>query len=231
MILINLLPPELRKRQGGVSPMFVSVVAGGGSCLLLLLLWLYLIWIRIPNADRLIAEKTDELAVKTVQAEEVIKIEKEIAEAQDRREQIVGMMTRKVYWARTLDEFATLLNGPFTIPNFDVRCQELTITESSALPGNNRRTGPGAADAGVAFNVSWKYKLLGKERPLAGDYIKSFFDTIKSSKFWSDQGFVGKPEDSYRGDEPKEKKAIGRVTIEGSLDWQRVKVVDVRPRK
>ena len=42
MILINLLPPELRKRTGGVSPIFISIVAGGGSCLLLLLLWLSL---------------------------------------------------------------------------------------------------------------------------------------------------------------------------------------------
>jgi hypothetical protein len=229
MILINLLPPELRKRQGGVSPAFISIVAGGGTCLLLLLLWLYLIWIRIPNADRLIADKTAELATKTAQAEEVLKIERQIAEALDRREQIVGMMNRKVYWARTFDEFATLLNGPFTVPNFDVRCQEITISESAALPGNRRAGAPG--ETTVAFNVSWRYKLLGKERPLAGDYIKSFFDTIKSSRFWSDQGFVGKPEDTYRGDEPREKKTIGRVIIEGTLDWQRIKVVEARPRK
>lgn len=225
MILINLLPPELRKRQGGVSPIFISVVAGGGSCLLLLLLWLYIIGIRIPNADRLIDEKTNELATKTAQAEEVLKLEKQIAEAKDRYDQIVGMMVKKVYWARTFDEFATLLNGPFTIPNFDVRCQEITVTESSAVPGNNRRGGSGAADTSLAFNVSWKYKLLGKERPLAGDYIKSFFDTIKGSKFWSEQGFTGRPEDSYKGDQPRENKPIGRVIIEGTLDWQRVKVV------
>jgi len=230
MILINLLPPELRRRQGGVSPMFLSVVAGGGACALLLLLWLYLIFIRIPNADRLIAEKTNELAVKTAQAEEVLKLEKQIAEAKDRYEQIVGMMTRKVYWARTLDEFATLLNGPYTLPGFDVRCQDLTITESGAVPGNRRSGAPGA-DQGVAFNVNWRYKLLGKDRPLAGDYINSFFATIGSSKFWSEHGFVGKPVDSYKGDDPKEKKAIGRVVIEGSLEWQRVKVVEARPRK
>lgn len=231
MILINLLPPELRKRQGGVSPMFLSVVAGGGTCVLLALLWLYLIWIRIPNADRLIAEKTDELAVKTAEAEKVLELEKKIAEAKDRYEQIVGMMMRKVYWARTFDEFANLINGPFTVPNFDVRCQELTINESAAVPGNRRPAGPGG-DATVSFTVNWRYKLLGKERQLAGDYIQSFFATIGSSKFWSEHGFVGKPIDSYRGDEPREKKAIGRVVIEGALEWQRVKVVDTaRARK
>lgn len=235
MILINLLPPELRKRQSGVSPMFLSVTAGGGACALLLLLWLYIIVLRIPNADRLIVEKTDELQVKTAEAEQVLKLEKQIAEAKDRYDQIVGMMSRKVFWARTFDEFANLLNGPFTIPNFDVRCQELTINESSALPGSRRGSDSGSrsGDAGamVAFNVTWRYKLLGKERPLAGDYINSFFATIKASKFWTDQGFAGRPEDTYRGDAPRENKDISRVIIEGSLDWQRVKIVDARPRK
>ncbi len=228
MILINLLPPELRKRHGGLSPAFLSVVAGGGACLLLALLWLYLLWIRIPNAERVIADKNADLAAKTVQAEAVLKIEREITEAKDRYDQIVGMMTKKVYWARTIDEFATLLNGPYTIPNFDVRCQEITISESAGLPGDRRG---GSADNAVAFNVSWRYKLLGKERPLAGDYINSFFNTIKGSKFWDEHGFVGKPDATYRGDTPRMNKNIGRVVVEGNLDWQRVKVVDVKPRK
>lgn len=233
MILINLLPPELRKRHGGVSPTFISVVAGGGTCALLLLLWLYISWIRIPNADRLIVDKTSELQVKTAQAEEVLALERKIAEAKDRYDQIVGMMTRKVYWARTIDEFATLLNGPFTIPNFDVRCQGLTISESAAVPGNRRGSAgaPGAPETTVAFKVTWDYKLLGKERPLAGDYMKSLFDTVKGSKFWSDHGFTGRPEDSYGGDTPKQNLDINRVVIEGKLDWDRVKVVEVRARK
>lgn len=229
MILINLLPPELRKRQSGVSPMFLSMVAGGGVCALLLLLWLYIIVLRIPNADRLIVEKTEELRVKTEQAEQVLKLERQIAEAKDRYDQIVGMMTRKVYWAKTIDEFATLLNGPFTIPNFEVRCQELTINESAALPGNRRSAGADAAQ--VPFTVTWQYKLIGKERQLAGDYINSFFATIKASKFWTEQGFVGRPEDTYGGDTPRDNKDIGRVIIEGPLTWQRVKIVEARPRK
>lgn len=229
MILINLLPPELRKRQGGLSPLFLSLVVGGGSCVLLSLLWLYILLVRIPNADRVFAAKEIELADKTIQAAEVLVIEAKITEAKDRYEQIVGMMNKKVYWARTIDEFATLLNGPFTVPNFDVRCLDLTISESSALPGNRR----GAAEAAsVAFNVSWKYKLLGKEFIRNGDYIKSFFDTIGKSKFWSEHGFAGKPEESYLGDQPRMRKEIQRVVIEGNLEWQRVKtLVDPKARK
>ncbi len=235
MILINLLPPELRKRQSGVSPMFLSMAAGGGVCALLLLLWLYIIVLRIPNADRLIVEKTAELKRKTAEAEEVLKLEKQIAEQKDRYDQIVGMMSRKVYWARTVDDFTNLLNGPFTIPNFDVRCLELTISEAAAVPGNRRTTGAqartGDAPVSVAYNVSWRYKLLGKERQLAGDYINSFFATVEASKFWKDHGFADRPEKTYRGDTPRENKDINRVIIEGDLDWQRIKIVEAKPRK
>ena len=97
MILINLLPPELRKRQGGLSPLFLSLVVGGGSCVLLSLLWLYILLVRIPNADRVFAAKEIELADKTIQAAEVLVIEAKITEAKDRYEQIVGMMNKKVY--------------------------------------------------------------------------------------------------------------------------------------
>ncbi len=222
MILINLLPPELRRRQGGVSPMFMSVVAGGGSCLVLLLLWLYIILVRIPNADRLITDKTTELAEKTIKADEVLKIEAKIQEAKDRYKQIVGLMLQKVYWARTFDEFVTLLNGPFTVQGFDVRCQELSVSEAAAVPGIRRDPSQGSQ---VAFKVNWRYKLMGNERPLAGDYIKSFFETINTSPFWKDNGFEGKPVDSYRGDVPRMNSNINRVIIEGQLDWSRIKVV------
>jgi hypothetical protein len=232
MILINLLPPELRRRHGGASPVFISLVGGGSVCLLLLLLWLYIIFVRIPNADRIIAEKNQELTEKTAKANEVLEIEKKITEAEDRRKQIVDLMLRKVYWARNLDEFTTLMNGPFTVPGFDVRCQEITISESSALPGSAQRR-PGAASGGnaVAFSVNWRFKLLGKERPLAGDYVKSFFDTIKASKFWEEQGFSGRPEESYLGDVPRMNTGISRVVIEGDLKWQRLKVVQDQARK
>ena len=230
MILINLLPPELRRRQSGVSPLFISVSAGGGTCLLLLLLWLYIVVIRIPNAERLIIEKNQELADKTIQAEAVLKVEAQILEAEDRREQIVGLMQRKVYWAHTLDDFATMLNGPFTVPGFDVRCQDLTISEAAAVPGARRPSG-GKEAATVAFLVKWRYKLLGKERQLAGDYIKSFFETIKTNRFWTEHGFAGIPEQSYKGDTPRPNTKISMVVIEGDLDWQRQKIVVDQVRK
>jgi hypothetical protein len=221
MILINLLPPELRRRQSGVSPMFVSVVAGGGVCLLLLVIFAYVQFIRIPSSEALLSDKKAELVEKTKKAAEVLELEKQIADANERRQKIVGLMLRKVYWAKTIDEFVTLLNGPWTAQGFDVRCLDLTVNEGAA-PGERRgATGPDT----VNYQMVWRYKLLGKEVPLAGDYIKSFFETINASKFWSEQGFTDKPDKTYRGDQPRPNAKIGRVVIEGTLDWTRVKVI------
>ena len=229
MILINLLPPEMRKRAGGVSPVFLSVVAGGGSCLLLLLLWLYIIFIRIPNADSLIAENTTVLAQKTVEADKVLAIEKQIKEAEDRRDQIVGLMLRKVYWARALDDFATLLNGPFTVEGFDVRCQEINISQTAARPGPKRAAGAtrGKEPDSVLYKLTWRYKMVFKDTELSGDYIKSFFDTVKASPFWNENGFIDKPEKSYAGDKKEARPKIGKTIIQGSLDWERLKLVEI----
>ena len=220
MILINLLPPELRRRQSGVSPTFVSMVVGGGVCLLLAVIFLYVQFIRIPASESLLKDKIVELDDKTKKANEVLELESQIADALERRQKIVGLINRKVYWARTLDDFTTLLNGPWTAQGFDVRCLSLTVNEGAA-PGERRVTGPET----VSSQVSWNFKLLGKERVLAGDYIKSFFDSINGSKFWSEQGFIDKPDKTYTGDVPRMNVQIGRVIIDGSLVWNRVKVV------
>ena len=165
MILINLLPPELRRRQSGVSPMFVSVVAGGGVCLLLAVVFFYVQFIRIPSSEALLRDKTAELEDKTKKAKEVLELEQQIADAKDRYQQIVGLMLKKVYWARTMDEFVTLLNGPWTAQGFDVRCLDLTVNEGAA-PGERRGA---AGPETVNYQMVWRFKLLGKERPLEGD--------------------------------------------------------------
>lgn len=221
MILINLLPPELRRRQGGASPLFISVVGGGLAALLLLGLCAYVHWGRIPNAQAIKAAKEDELAKVKAEAAQVLALEAQIGEFKQRRNVIVGLLARKVYWARTIDEFVNLLGGTWTVPGFDVRCLDLAISE--AAPSQADRSGDG--EALVAFNFTWKYKLVGRERQQAGDYIQSFFATIKASPFWTQQGFVDKPERTYNGDQPKANADIQRVVIEGPLQWQRVKVI------
>jgi hypothetical protein len=232
MILINLLPPELRKRQTGVSPVFASIVGGGAICFLLALLLVYVQFFRIPHARDTLKAKEEELARKTIEAQHVLDLEGQIAGFKARRDTIVGLLARKVYWARTLDEFANLLLGPWktgpaTVANpagstevvLRASCLDLTVAPA---PGGTDR---GGAANTIPYTVSWHYKLMGDERQRGGDYINAFFNTIKSSPFWTEQGFVGKPEDTYGGDHPTWNADLQQLVIEGPLSWMRVKTI------
>src|SRR5687768_3708325 len=101
MILINLLPPEMRKRAAtGISPVFASAIGGGLLVALALAGFLWLQFVRLPNAERVLAERTTELAEKTAKANEVLALEAQIIEYEKRRDDILALINRKVYWAR-----------------------------------------------------------------------------------------------------------------------------------
>ena len=63
MILINLLPPEMRKKQGNVNPLVYAIAA----CYLVALVpagtWLWLKYVRLPAAEQ-------ELSVRTATLEQ-----------------------------------------------------------------------------------------------------------------------------------------------------------------
>jgi hypothetical protein len=68
-----------------------------------------------------------------------------------------------------------------------------------------------------------KYKIVGLERDKGGDYIRDFFIGTEGSRYWSQMGFVGKPEQSYKGDTPDWKGDIERLAVELTIDWTRAK--------
>jgi hypothetical protein len=226
MILINLLPPEMRKKQGNVNPLLYAVAA----CYLVALVpagtWLWLKYVRLPAAEEELASRTAVLDQKTAEAAAVEALGAQIAEAEAHRDQVIGLLSRKVYWAHALDEFVNHLNGPGGTPwkGFEVSCIDLNIQPISG-------TAPAAKkDPIVMVGVRGRFKIVGLERDKAGDYIREFFATTESSKFWSGMGFVGKPELTYRGDTPDWKPAIDRIAVEFSLDWVRIKkIAGVKP--
>lgn len=223
MIHINLLPPELRKRRTGVSPVTMSLVGGGVVCLLMLI-GTWVVYGHIADAEARFAEKTTELADKTAKAKAVTDLEAVIADAKKQRDYLVTLLLQKMYWARTIDEFANTLNGQWSMTGYDVRCLDLTINQAVAAPaaGGARRD---KGQTEVTYNFSWRYKLLGKDLAQHGDYIQSFFNTLAASRLWNEHGFVGRPADSYRGHTPKWDAGIESLIIENSLQWQRTKLV------
>lgn len=226
MIHINLLPPELRKRRTGVSPVSMSLVGGGVVCLLMGFGVLKVHW-HIQSAETLLETKTAELETKKKQAAEVTKLEAVIADAKKQRDYVVGLLLQKMYWAHTIDEFAATLNGPWSMPGYDVRCLDLEIAPSVPVASAARGAPRRAAGQGteVAYRVSWRYKLFGRELAQHGDYVQSFFNTLAASRLWNDHGFVGLPADTYRGHTPKWDASIETLIIENSLKWDRVKMV------
>ncbi|MBA2522986.1 MAG: hypothetical protein H0V25_06595, partial [Solirubrobacterales bacterium] len=197
--------------------------------IVLLCTWAYLKFKVLPDLERQRDEKTELLAQKTIEADRVAAKEAQITAFQERRNYIVDLLGRKVYWAQTLDEFASQLTGaaestPWTVPGFDVRVQSLEISE---LGGGGR----GATAADVRFGFRWRYKIIGNERDRSGDYVRSFFKTMETGRFWTEQNFEGKPEDRYLGDTPRWNEKIAKVMVEGSLDWVRRKPVVEPPKR
>jgi hypothetical protein len=221
MILINLLPPEMRKKQGAANPLAYAIAA----CYLVALIpvgtWVWLKYSRLPNAESVLAERNSELEQKTTEAAAVEALEAQIVQFEAHRDTIVGLLARKVYWARAFDEFVNHLNAPAGTPwqGFEVSCTQLTIQPAPV------RDKAGKKEDSVAVGFQGRYKLVGLERDKAGDYVRDFFLTTEASKFWSGMGFVGKPELTYRGDTPDWKSPINRVAVEFTLDWVRVKSI------
>jgi hypothetical protein len=226
MILINLLPPELRKRHGNISPVAIAVFAGVIANLLIIGFWIFLAFIRIPKAESTLTEKKTELTVKTEQAKKVTELEAQIASAKARRDVIVGLLAAKLYWAKTLDDFANLLTGAWSVPGFDMRVEELSIKEVAGK-GNERKRGGGASKAEtlIQYAFKWKSKLVGADVKKAAVYINSFCKTTEKSEFWQKNGFLGKPDDRLPGHQPEWNADIARVTDKVPFEWTRQKIV------
>jgi hypothetical protein len=226
MILINLLPPELRRaRRSGISPVFLAAAAGLIVVLGLFSTWMWVEYGRIRAADAKIADLEVELAEATAKADQVKAVEQEITNYEKLHETITKLITAKVFWARTLDDFANLLaqtNGNhWTLEDeYEVRCIGFSVSPAQSQSSRSSRQGET-----VSFAFRANFRITGKNRDKAGDYVRSFFRTVELSRFWKDNGFVGKAEDPFRGDSPRYNKDLGLVVTDLPLEWNRVKVI------
>jgi len=222
MLLINLLPPELRKKRGGTD--FNPIVLAVAACYLLALApvgtWAWFKFVRLPAAERALAEANTTLEDKTAQAAAVEALKNQIAEANRHRSLVVGLLSQKMYWARTLDDFANSLAGPW--PSFEVCCTELSFQ-----PGSSERRAGGKGPASVTCMIKGRFKLVGEKRTESGDYVKAFFTRLETEPFWKIHGLQDKPERTYKGDSPNWNNDIQKVVVEFSLDWQRLKTIAV----
>ncbi len=227
MILINLLPPELRKKRGKANPILYAVAACWIACLLPALAWSYVKFDRLPKSQQALDDANAELVVATKQAEDVAKMEQDIAAAEAQFNTIEALVGQKMYWAPIVDEFANHLTNTALWDGFEVCCTDFSIQSGQAAQAGAKK------DKNVAPTalLKGKYKLLGNNKAKAGDYIRTFFAGTQTSPFWINNGFVGRCEASYRGDTPEWKDDLQRVRIEFSLDWTRQKISSLKKKE
>lgn len=226
MILINLLPPELRRsRSTGVNPVLLAAAAGIALVLACAGTWIWVETSRIKAAEATLAQLEQDLVAATARADKVRAIDQEIAAFEALHGTITSLITRKVFWARTLDEFANLLaqqgENRWTREGYEVRCTGLTITPMTTAQVRGKAT----AGETVTYSFRATFKIVGEQRDQAGDYVQSFFQTVDLSRFWREHGFAGHAEDPFRGDSPRFVATIGRVVTDLPLEWRRVKVL------
>jgi hypothetical protein len=224
MILINVLPPEFRKRDTGVSPVFLAVLIGVLLNLGLISAMGYVRYIRIPYAEAHLSDRQDELTIKKAEEAQVRKIEQTIQSAKTRRDTLFNLLGQKVFQSRPLNDFVSLLTAEsYTQPGFMVSVSRLTITPSSGnRPQRGTRNKQNQGPELQEVTWDWSFKIVGEQEDMAGNYIKSFFQTVANSEFWTLNQFTGHPAKSYTGDAPEFNEAIERVVVNHQLQWQRV---------
>lgn len=220
MILINLLPPELRKKDRHSDPLVIGWAVALATAFIPVGLWAWVHYGRLPQAQRILEEEKVVLEQRIAEAAIVEKERAQIKEFEVHRDLVVGLLARKVFWARTLDEFIDHLTGPGW-PGFEVSCTDLQIAPAVAAAGRG-----GRADADLErFSFRAKFRLLGDQSDKAGDNINAFFSRTEASTFWTRNGFLDKPELSYAGDKPEWRKEIDRVAVDMTIEWVRAKKV------
>lgn len=232
MILINLLPPELRRsRRSGVNPVILAAAAGVVIVLGLAGTWAWVEFSRVKAATATLAQLDTDLLAATARADKVRAIDKEIAAAEALHGTITRLITRKVFWARTLDDFCNLLaqqgENRWTREGYEVRCTGLTIAPVAATAVKTRGKSTGGESVSYSFRAN--FKIVGEQRDQAGDYVRSFFQSVDLSRFWREHGFIGNAEDPFRGDSPRVVADIDRIVTDLPLEWRRVKVISAPP--
>ncbi|MFM2090042.1 MAG: hypothetical protein RLZZ127_531 [Planctomycetota bacterium] len=229
MIRINLLPSELRKGRRSVNPHALGVGATAAAALAAAVLWAWVHWVSIPGAVAAVDALKADLEDHKRKAAEVEALEKEVAAVKDQRDSVRNLIDRKVTWAKTLDDLANLVSGTYTLNGFDVCITDLSVAPLAAAV---QARGPAAANRDkserIEFAMKLRFKLIGAQFNLSGNYVKSFFDTVERSSWWRENGFVGKPEQDYKGDDPRWSDKIQRVVIDLPLKFTRQKVIGLQ---
>ncbi len=224
MIIINVLPPEYRRRDIGVNPITLSI---GGAALVnffILLIWAYIAFLSIPHAETIKERLTNDRATAEKKAKEVDEVVKQIEEQLQVRKVLVDLLNKKVYWAKTINDFVTVLTDPSNRLNtggFEVSIESFSIaeakTEGVAARGKKKSVTP----TGRTFDVTWTPQIMSTNAMKMNANIRTFFDVFEQSEFWTEHSFSDQPDKTYPGARVEVKDELGRSVAMFPLVWKR----------
>ena len=219
MIRINLLPQEFRRRSGpSINQDALIVVAGAVVVLLVGAFWAWLHFVRIPYAEDLEKELATEARGLEARVKDLQDKQNQIAQIKQRITVLESLRAQKVDWARTMWDFAELFGRDSNWgEHFQVSCRSLRVQEGRQAGGRGRAASTGP----VPWTFDFTFELVGRQREKGGDYLKAFWQGISDSRFWQAHGFLGQPEDSYRGDHFQWNAGIERAVLTLDLQFER----------
>ena len=100
MIIINVLPPEYRRRDIGINPITLSIAGAALVNVIVLLLWAYINFLSIPNAEAVRDQKEIERAAAEKEAKKVDVIDQRIAQQKGVQKTLEGLLNKKVFGPR-----------------------------------------------------------------------------------------------------------------------------------
>ena len=224
MIIINVLPPEYRRRDIGVNPITLSIAGAIAVNVIVALLWAYIQLLCIPYAEGVRDQRTSEKATAQAEAKKVDDLEAEIRKQEGVKQALFNLLNKKVYWAQTLNDFVGVLGNPnnkLNTGDFRVSVDSLKIAEVQVQANARRRAPKAEENAGRIFTFSWKAQIVSSDTMKANANIRSFFEIFESDKFWFRHNFDGKPDVTYGGSSVKWEEDVARGVSSFDLKWRR----------
>ena len=224
MIIINVLPPEYRRRDIGVNPITLSIAAAVAVNVIVALLWVYVQFLCIPYAEGVREQRTNDKSMAQLEAKKVDDIEAEIAKQEGVKQALFNLLNKKVYWAQTLNDFVGVLGNPNNKLNtgeFRVSVDSLKISEVKAQTTGRRKKVGAEENTGRIFNYEWRVQVVSNDPMKSNANIRAFFEVFESDKFWFKHNFDGKPDVTYGGSAVKWEEDVERGVSVFNLKWRR----------
>jgi hypothetical protein len=225
LIIINVLPPEYRRRDIGINPITLSLAGAALVNFIVVLIWAYIALLSIPAAEVKKEEMISKKNVVQEKANQVDKIDGEIKDNRAIKQVLVDLLNKKVYWAKTINDFVGVLSNQSNALNssgFEVSVESFKIAETKQEVARTTRGKAEADTSGRSFDFEWKPLIMTDKPEFMGENVRTFFSVFETSDFYLKHGFKDKPDKTYSGVNVNIEEDVAKSVAIFSLQWNRI---------